>query len=127
MKAFEDALNGVKRERDVQAKEKAEARAEAENTLLQLHQIQEELEHYLQSSRSANQLAAAQQDQLLRAKALVARLLPEASALSQAQHVPVEVLPPSPPAAPLQTEALLNSYAASLRRASTLLQRAIRR
>ena len=126
MKALEGELAGVKGEREAQAKKAKEAREEAELTLLQLHQVQEELEHYFLKSRGADQLAAAQQDQLLRAQALMARLLPEASTLAQAQRVAVEVLPPSPPAAPVQTEALLNSYSTSLRRASALLQRAIR-
>ena len=126
LKALKAELANAIGERDAQTKEKGEVREEAELTLLQLHQVQEELEHYFLKSRGADQLAAAQQDQLLRAQALMARLLPEASALAQAQRVAVEVLPPSPPAAPVQTEALLNSYAASLRRASALLQRSIR-
>ena len=126
MKALEGELAGVKGEREAQAKKAKEAREEAELTLLQLHQVQEELEHYFLKSRAVDQLAAVQQDQLLRAQALMARLLPEASTLAQAQRVAVEVLPPSPPAAPVQTEALLNSYSTILRRASALLQRAIR-
>ena len=115
----------MKGERDAQAKEKGEAREEAELTLVQLHQVQEELEHYFVKTQSAEQLSAAQQDQLLKAKALMSRLLPNASDISQSQRVTAEVLPPSPPAAPVETEALLNSYATSLRRASALLQRAI--
>ena len=111
----------------MQAKEKEEAREEAELTLLQLHQVQEELEHYFLKSRGADQLAAAQQDQLLRAQTLMAKLLPEASNLISAQRVDVEVLPPSPPTDEVQTEALLNSYAISMRRAAALMQRAVQR
>ena len=103
------------------------ANDDAELMLIQLHQVQEELEHYFLQARGADQLAAAHQDQLLRAQALMARLLPEASASAPAQRVAVEVLPPSPPGAPVQTEALLSSYASSLRRASALLHRAIQR
>ena len=126
IKALEEELARAKGERDAQVKEKAEARAEAELTLLQLHQVQEELENYYIKSRGADQLAAAQQDQLARAQRVMAKLLPEASRLTFAQKVAVEVLPPSPPEDEVQTQALLNSYANSLRRAAALLQRAIR-
>lgn len=101
------------------------ATEEAELTLLQLYQVQEELEHYYLQARGADQLATAQQDQLLRAQVLMSRLLPEAAALAPAKRVSLEVLPPSPPESPVQTEALLSSYFTSLRRASALLQRAI--
>ena len=56
----------------------------------------------------------------------MARILPEASRLDSAQHAAVEVLPLSPPPDDVQTDALLKTYATSLRRASALLQRAIR-
>ena len=116
----------MKDERDAQAQEVELTRKESELSLLQLHQVQEELEQYFLKSRGADQLAAAQQDQLLRAEALMARLLPGAAILASAREVDVEVLPPSPQSNEVQTEALLNSYATSLRRAATLLQRAIR-
>ena len=122
-----EVLHDAQLVRDELLEQKQEALEEAKLTLLQLHQVQEELEHYFLQSRGADQLAAAQQDQLLRAQALIARLLPDAAAIAPAQRVAVEVLPPSPPAAAVQTEALLSSYATSLRRASDLLQRAIQR
>ena len=125
-KALEAELASVKDERDAQAQEVELTRKESELSLLQLHQVQEELEQYFLKSRGADQLAAAQQDQLLRAEALMARLLPGAAILASAREVDVEVLPPSPQSNEVQTEALLNSYATSLRRAATLLQRAIR-
>jgi len=108
-------------------KQEQEAIEEAELTLLQLHQVQEELEHYFLNAQSAEQLAAAQQDQLLRAQALMARVLPEAVAQPLVQGLEVEVLPPLTPAAGVQTEALLSSYASSLHRAASLLQRAMQR
>jgi hypothetical protein len=113
--------------RDEEAVANAEAREECELTLLQLHQVQEELEHYFLHAQSSQQLAHAQQEQLGRVQALMARLLPEAAALARDPRVDVEVLPPLPPAAPVQTEALLSSYASSLHRAGLLLQRALQR
>ena len=101
------------------------AREETQFTLLQLHQVQEELERYYLESRSTEEIATAQQDQLLRAKALVARLLPETSEQAPTQNFAVEVLPASSPENVLQKEALLSSYAESLRRASALLRRAL--
>ena len=55
----------------------------------------------------------------------MAKFLSEESRLHPIEHGAVEVLPISPPADEVQTEALLNSYVTSLRRASALLQRAI--
>jgi len=107
--------------------QKQEAIEEAELTLLQLHQVQEELEHYFLNAQSAEQLATAQQDQLLRAQALMARVLPEAAAQPLVRGLEVEVLPPLTPVAGVQTEALLSSYASSLHRAASLLQRAMHR
>ena len=127
LKALEEKLTAIQGERDALAKEKREAVEESELTLLQLHQVQEELEHYFLKSRGADQLTAAQQDQLLRAKVLMARILPESATLASTKKVDVEVLPPSPHSDEVQTEALLNSYATSLRRAAALLQRAIQR
>ena len=110
-----------------EAAAKAEALEEAELILLQLHQVQEELEHYFLHAQSSQQLAHAQQEQLGRVQALMARLLPEAAVVARDPRVDVEVLPPLPPAAPVQTEALLSSYASSLHRAGLLLQRALQR
>ena len=43
--------------------------------LLQLHQVQEELEHYFLSSRSSDQLVEAQAEQNTRALAMIGRML----------------------------------------------------
>ena len=107
-----------------------EAREEAELTLLQLHQVQEELEHYFLKARASEHLAQAQMEQLQRAQGLLLRLHP--NVLPIAPYPPayaVQVLPPvtgETPNSTLQTEALLSTYAASLQRASALLQRARR-
>ena len=118
-----EALQG---ERDIQAKEKAEAIAETQLTLLQLHQVQEELENYFMQTRHAEQIVVAQQDQLMRAQALITRLLPESALSALIKPIGIEVLPPSPTTTDVQTNSLLRSYSTSLRRASALLQRAIR-
>jgi len=108
----------------------SEAREEAELTLLQLHQVQEELEYSFLSARGANQLAQAQLEQLQRAQRLMARL--NNDVLPTAPYPPalaVEVLPELAAEGPdpsLQTQALLSTYAASLKRASALLERARR-
>ncbi|HBH74249.1 MAG TPA: hypothetical protein DDY43_12650 [Synechococcales bacterium UBA10510] len=113
--------------RDTQLRE---AREEAEMTFQQLHQAQEELEHYFLKARAGDQLAQAQMEQLQRAQSLLVRLNPDV--LPSAPYPPalaVEVLPELPAAMPdpsLQTQALLSTYAASLQRASALLERARR-
>ena len=127
LRAQAETLQQVQTARDELMQQKQEAIEEAELTLLQLHQVQEELEHYFLNAQSAEQLATAQQDQLLRAQALMARVLPEAVAQPLVQGLEVEVLPPLTPAAGVQTEALLSSYASSLHRAASLLQRAMQR
>ncbi|MCX5956074.1 MAG: hypothetical protein NTW51_06615, partial [Cyanobacteria bacterium] len=107
-----------------------EAREEAEMTLLQLHQVNEELEHYFLQARANDQLAQAQLEQLQRAQSLMARF--NNDVLPTAPYPPalaVEVLPELAAAGPdpsLQTQALLSTYAASLKRASALLERARR-
>ena len=55
VKALEVELAGVNGERDARAKEAVLAREEAELTLLQLHQIQEELEHLFLSDQQKQQ------------------------------------------------------------------------
>jgi hypothetical protein len=69
-----------------------EAREEAELTLLQLHQVQEELEHYFLRSRSSDQLVAAQAEQNGRAFSLLGRMLqlstPSGPWLSEPQLAP---------------------------------------
>jgi hypothetical protein len=113
--------------RDTQLRQ---AREEAEMTFEQLHQAQEELEHYFLKARAGDQLAQAQMEQLQRAQSLLVRLNPDV--LPSAPYPPalaVEVLSELPAAMPdpsLQTQALLSTYAASLQRASALLERARR-
>ena len=113
--------------RDTQLRQ---AREEAEMTFEQLHQAQEELEHYFLKARAGDQLAQAQMEQLQRAQSLMVRLKP--GVLPNAPYPPalaVEVLSELPAAMPdpsLQTQALLSTYAASLQRASALLERARR-
>jgi hypothetical protein len=107
-----------------------QAREEAEMTFEQLHQTQEELEHYFLEARAGDQLAQAQLEQLQRAQSLMLRLNPDV--LPNDPYPPalaVEVLSELPAAMPdpsLQTQALLSTYAASLQRASALLERARR-
>jgi len=114
------------RDRDLQ-----QTQDEAGLTLLQLHQVQEELERYFLQSRAGSQLVEAQADQLNRAKRLLSKL--SRSDLSQRDAVAavaVEVLPAYEPTSQqpsLQVQALLNTYASNLDRASALLTRAMRR
>jgi hypothetical protein len=107
-----------------------QAREEADMTFEQLHQAQEELEHYFLKARSGDQLAQAQLEQLQRAQSLMVRLnpdvlptapYPQALAVEVLSELPAAMLDPS-----LQTQALLSAYAASLKRASALLERARR-
>jgi chromosome segregation ATPase len=75
IKALMAKLAGVKGERDVQAKEKDEAREEAELTLLQLHQVQEELERYFLESRAQDDLLRQHQTQSLAMRQALSRLI----------------------------------------------------
>jgi len=108
-----------------------EARDDGELTLLQLHQVQEELERYFLQTRAGTQLVEAQADQLKRAKRLMTKLTMKDSSLScDMVAVAVEVLPPDNQTSQqpsMQAQALLNTYASSLDRASALLTRAMRR
>ena len=56
----------------------------------------------------------------------MAKLIPEGGNLATTQNSEIEILKTSPVENILETEALLNSYAASLKRASALLQRALK-
>ena len=107
-----------------------EAREAAELSLIQLHQVQEELEHYFHNARSRDQLVQAQFEQLQRAQRLMVRLHPDVlPAVPYSPLHAVQVLPEDAAAMPnpsLQAEALLSTYAASLQRASALLERARR-
>jgi hypothetical protein len=97
-----------------------EAREEAGMNMQQLHQAQEELEHYFLKARAGDQLAQAQLEQLQRAQNLMLRLQPDVLPISN--HPPaleVEVLPEVAAAMPdvtLQTKVLLSTHAASLQR-----------
>ena len=141
LEALEAEVLQISRERDdavlgrdqlIEALENqlSEAREEAELTLLQLNQVQEELEHNFLRSLASDQLVQAQFEQLQRAQRLMFRLHP--AVVPTAPFTPalaVQVLPEVADAVPnqtLQTEALLNTYAASLQRASALLERARR-
>ena len=102
----------------------------AELSLLQLHQVQEELENYFLKARASEQLAQAQFEQLQRAQGLMLRLHPDVLPIGPySPSLAVQVLPELAVATPnptLQAEALLNTYAASLQRASDLLERSRR-
>lgn len=107
-----------------------EAREAEELSLLQLQQGQEELELYFLKARASDQLVQAQFVQLQRAQDLMLRL--------QSEVIPSSPCPPAlavetltevaaeTPNTTLQTQALLNTYAASLQRAIALLERARR-
>ena len=75
MKALEAEMTGVKDERDTRAKEKEEAQNEAELTLLQLHQVQEELEHYFHQSRTQDDLLRQHQAQAIEFKAVISKFV----------------------------------------------------
>ena len=126
IQSLEGDLLGVKDERDARARELGEAREEAELTLLQLDKVQEELEYYFERSRCAVEIATAQKDQLVRAQALMARFIPEIANYEQNQSSKINILTKTTTMEnKLQTEALLDTYAASLRRASILLRRVV--
>ena len=116
----------LNRDRDLQ-----QTREEAELTLLQLHQVQEELERYFLQTRAGNQLVESQTDPLHRVKHLMAKLaVNEFTPSGDMAAVAVEVLAPADPSRhqpSLQVEALLNTYASTIERASELLTRAMRR
>jgi chromosome segregation ATPase len=108
-----------------------QTRDEAELTLLQLHQVQEELERYFLQSRAGSQLVEAQADQLNRAKRLLSKLSRgDLSQRDAVATVAVEVLPAYQPTSQqpsLQVQALLNTYASNLDRANALLTKAMSR
>lgn len=119
-------ISQLKSELEVMQKKDRESREEAELTLLQLHQVREELEHYFLQARGLEGILVAQKDQLRRSESLMVRLLPEAAQTQMASEaVPIEVLPQESAPNIVQTQALLDSYAAALKRAYVLLQRFI--
>jgi hypothetical protein len=101
-----------------------------ELSMLQLYQAQEELEGYFLKARASDQLAQAQLEQMQRARRLMVRLQPDVLPTSPCSpSLAVQVFPDVAAATlkpSLQTEALLSTYAASLQRASALLERARR-
>lgn len=108
-----------------------EALYDAELTLLQLRQVQEELEHSFLDSQAGRRLVNAQSDQLNRARRLLAKLRSgDLSPLGgDGAAVAVEVLPSSglnPRPTTLQAQLLLDTYASSLERAASLLAKAMR-
>ena len=111
--------------------QKKETSEELHITLLQLHHIQKELDHYFMRTRSVEELAKSQKLQLHRAQQLMERLLPTCTSIDpQLKTTPVEVLPAAEShtaGTSLQTEALLSTYAKSLSRAGALLERAMNR
>jgi hypothetical protein len=127
---LEPQLAELNQRLDSRDTELMEAREAAELSILQLHQVQEELEHYFLNARASNQLAQAQSEQLQRARRLMLRLQPDvAQTAPYSPALAVNILPElasSMHNSTLQTEALLNTYAASLQRASALLERARR-
>jgi chromosome segregation ATPase len=123
-------LDNLEQQLENRNRELKDARSNAELNLLQLHQVQEELERYFLQTRAGSQLVEAQTQQLSRAKLLMAKLeMNDFSPHCNMAAVAVEVLSgaevtrqqPS-----LQVQALLNTYAGSLERASKLLTRAMR-
>jgi hypothetical protein len=110
--------------------EKRQALEQSDLTLLQIHQLQEELELYFLKARAAHQLAEAQQQQLHRAQSLIARLLEAATNTHRPlPAVAVKVLPPMQASLKdpdQQTSGLLSSYASSLRRGRMVLKRRFR-
>jgi hypothetical protein len=128
---LEPQLAALEQQLSTRESELLEARKGAEFTALQLHQVQEELEHQFLASRASHQLVEAQVEQLERAQRLLARLQRHGSpSLPSMATVAVEVLPATDAmpsrANSLQTEALLSTYAATLKRANDLLERARR-
>ena len=73
--AMEKELAGVKGERDARVKENDEARQKCELTLLQLHQVQEELERYFLETRVQADLLRQQQTQSLAMRQAISKLV----------------------------------------------------
>jgi len=120
-------------EEQLQTREKQlqDTREDAELTMLQLQQVQEELKRYFLQACAGSQLMEAQTDQLQRAKRILAKVAMNDSRPGRAwTPVAVEVLPATAKTnqqPSLQVQALLKSYTNSLDRASELLTRAMRR
>ena len=74
VKALKGELSGVKVECDAQARGKEEARKEVELTLLRLHQIQEELDHYFQLSRQQTHMLSSSENLSRRAIMLTKKM-----------------------------------------------------
>jgi len=107
--------------------EQRQALEEKQATLLQLHQAEEELEHYFHQTRAIGQLAEAQHMQLQRSQSVMSRLIINGSKSRLTQTAfDVEVLPadrPMPKVDDGQTEAFQCKKSSILERASALLRR----
>ena len=124
-------VENLEQQLQVREKQLQDTRNDAELSLLQLHQVQEELERSFLQSRAASQLVEVQADQLNRAKHLLSKLgMNDISPRGVVAAVDLEVLPATDLTSQqpsLQVQALINTYASSLDRASVLLSRAMRR
>ena len=69
-----DTLNALQKQLKAAQAETKEAREEAELTLLQLHQVQEELEHYFLDSRSKDELLQQYNQQTNDMKTLISEI-----------------------------------------------------
>jgi DNA repair exonuclease SbcCD ATPase subunit len=117
----------LEKQLQIRDRELREARDDSELTLLQLHQVQEELERYFMQTRAQSQLVEAQTDQLNRTKRVLAKFaMSDLSPGVDVAAVAVEVLPAADPSS-LQVQALLDTYASSLERANELIAKAMRR
>jgi chromosome segregation ATPase len=121
----------LEKQLQIRDRELREARDDSELTLLQLHQVQEELERYFMQTRAQSQLVEAQTDQLNRTKRVLAKFaMSDLSPGVDVAAVAVEVLPAADPSGQhpsLQVQALLDTYASSLERANELIAKAMRR
>ena len=75
VKALEGELDGVKAERDAQEKDKEATREDADLTLLQLHQVQEEVEHYFLLSRLQANMLSTSEKLSKRASTLISKMI----------------------------------------------------
>ena len=75
VKALEGELAGVKAERDAQEKDKEATREDADLTLLQLHQVQEEVEHYFLLSRLQANMLSTSEKLSKRASTLISKMI----------------------------------------------------
>jgi len=127
---LQSKANELEKQLQEREKELQHTRDDAQLTLLQLHQVQDELERYFLQTRAGSELMEAQTSQLNRAKRLLAKLaMKDFSPSVDVAAFAIEVLPATEPTSQqpsLQVQALINNYASSLVRASELLTKAMR-